>query len=69
MVDGLHDTPTEEIVGGLVGIATITVAVPDLLASCVLVAVTVTVPAELGEVSIPLELIDPLLAVHVTVEL
>jgi len=69
IVEGLHATETEEIVGGLAAIATITVAVPDLLESSLLVAVTVTVAAELGAVSIPFALIDPLLAVHVTVEL
>jgi len=68
-VEGLHVTDTEEIVGGLIPVATITVAVPDLLVSSVLVAVTVTVAAELGAVSIPLALIDPLLAAHVTIEL
>lgn len=69
IVDGLHATPTEEIFGGLDPIATITVAVPDLLESSVLVAVTVTVAAEFGAVRTPLALMDPLLAVHVTVEL
>ncbi|MGB6933043.1 MAG: hypothetical protein WBD91_09705 [Acidobacteriaceae bacterium] len=69
IVDGLHTTPTEEIVGGPLPIATVTVAFPDLLESSLLVAVTVTVAAELGAVSIPLALIDPLLAVHITVEL
>ncbi len=69
IVEGLHATDTEEIVGGLGAIATTTVADPDLLVSSVLVAVTVTVPAELGEVRSPLALIDPLLAVHVIVEL
>lgn len=69
IVEGLHATDTEEIVGGLGAIATVTVAVPDLLESSVLVAVTVTVAAELGAVRSPLALIDPLLAVHVTIEL
>lgn len=68
-VEGLHVTDTDEIVGGLVPVATITVAVPDLLASSALVAVTVTIAAELGAVRSPLPLIVPLLAVHVTVEL
>jgi hypothetical protein len=69
IVEGLHATDTEEIVGGLDPISTITVAVPDLLESSLLVAVTVTVAAELGAVSIPLALIVPPLAVHITVEL
>jgi hypothetical protein len=69
IVEGLHATDTEEIVGGVVPIATVTVAVPDLLESSRLVAVTVTVAAELGAVSIPLALIEPPLAVHVTIEL
>lgn len=69
IVDGLHATDTEEIVDGPDPIATVTDALPDLLESSLLVAVTVTVAAELGAVSNPLALIDPLLAVHVTVEL
>ncbi len=69
IVEGLHATDTEEIVGGLGAIATVTVAVPDLLESSLLVAVTVTVAAEFGAVRSPLALIDPLLAVQITVEL
>lgn len=69
IVDGLHATPTEEIVGEPVPVATVTVAFPDLLESSLLVAVTVTVAAELGAVSSPLPVIDPPLALHVTVEL
>jgi hypothetical protein len=68
-VEGLQLTETEEIVGGPDPIATFTDAVPDLLESSLLVAVTVTVAAELGAVSMPLALIVPLLAVHATVEL
>jgi hypothetical protein len=45
------------------------VAVPDLVASCVLVAVTVTLPAEAGAVKTPLVFTVPLLADHVTAEL
>ena len=59
-------TDTEVIVGGSV---TVMVAVPDLLASCVEVAVTVTVPAVLGAVRRPDELIVPALALQVTTEL
>jgi hypothetical protein len=67
IVDGLQATPTEEIVGAAA--FTAIVAVPVLLVSSVLVAVTVTDPAELGAVNNPLPLIVPPLAVHVTVEL
>jgi hypothetical protein len=42
------------------------VAVPNLVASCVLVAVTVTLPAEAGAVKTPLVVTVPLLADHVT---
>jgi hypothetical protein len=45
------------------------VAVPDLLGSCVLTAVTVTVPAEAGAVNTPLAVTAPLLADQVTAEL
>jgi hypothetical protein len=45
------------------------VAVPDLVVSCVLVAVTVTLPAEAGAVKTPLVFTAPLLADHVTAEL
>jgi len=45
------------------------VAVPDFVASCVLVAVTVTLPAEAGAVKTPLAFSVPLLADHVTAEL
>ncbi len=48
---------------------TITGAVPDFVASCVLVAVTVTLPAEAGAVKSPLELMLPPLALQVTAEL
>jgi serine protease inhibitor ecotin len=45
-------------------------AVPAFVASCVLVAVTVTVAAEAGAVKSPLELmVPPPLADHVTAEL
>jgi hypothetical protein len=68
-VDGVQITATEEIVGEDVCFATVTVAVPDLLESSLLVAVTVTVAAELGAVRSPLPLIVPLLTLQVTVEL
>jgi hypothetical protein len=48
---------------------TVTEPAPSLAASCVLVAVTVTFPADDGAVKSPLELIVPPLADHVTAEL
>jgi hypothetical protein len=63
---GLQETETEVTVGGAV---TFTVAVPDLVVSCVDVAVTVTLPAALGAVRSPDELMVPALALQVTVEL
>jgi hypothetical protein len=46
-----------------------TEAVPDFVGSCVLVAVTVAVPAAADAVKTPLALIDPPVADHVTAEL
>jgi hypothetical protein len=68
-VDEAHVTATEVIVGAGVAACTVTLAVPDLLVSCALVAVKVTVPAVGGAVKSPPELIVPALAVHITVEL
>ena len=50
---------------------TVTVAVPDLVVSCVEVAVTVTdvIEATIGAVNKPADVIDPALAVHDTAEL
>jgi len=48
---------------------TVTVALPDFVESCALVAVTVTMAAEPCAVNSPLELTAPALAVHVTAEL
>jgi small basic protein len=48
---------------------TATVAVPDLVVSWVEVAVMVTVPAVLGAVRSPEELIVPALALQLTAEL
>jgi hypothetical protein len=62
----MQETETEVMVDGAV---TFTVAVPDLLVSCVDVAVTVMLPAVPGAVRSPDELIVPALAVQVTVEL
>jgi len=63
---GLHETETEVMAEGAV---TVIVVDPDLVESCVEVAVMVTEPALLGAVKSPEELIVPLLALHVTVEL
>jgi hypothetical protein len=63
---GSQETETEVMVGGSV---TVMVAVPDLVAACVEVAVTVTVPAVLGAVKSPKELIVPTLALQVTAAL
>jgi hypothetical protein len=48
------------------GAATVMVAVADFVASATLVAVTVTVPAEVGAVSTPVAEIVPALVFHVT---
>jgi hypothetical protein len=67
MVDGLQVTATEVIARGVD--CTVTDAVPDFVASWVLVAVTVTVPAVADAVKSPLALMVPPLADHVTAEL
>jgi hypothetical protein len=66
-VAGLQVTKTEVIVGEVS--CTVIIAVPSLVVSWTLVAVTVTVPAEAGAVKSPLGLIVPPLADHVTAEL
>ena len=66
-LDGLQVTATEVIVGELA--CTLTVAVPDLVPSCALVAVTVRVLAVAGAVKRPLALMAPPVADHVTPEL
>ena len=48
---------------------TVMTAVPEIVVVCVLVAVTVTPPAEAGAVKSPLELMEPPLADQVTAEL
>jgi hypothetical protein len=53
----------------VVAVVTVTVVLPVLLLSWTDVAVTVTVPAALGVVRTPDELIVPALADHVTDEL
>jgi hypothetical protein len=63
---GLQETETEVMVGGAV---TFMVAAPDLVVSCVDMAVTVTVPTVEGAVNRPEELIVPALALQVTPEL
>jgi hypothetical protein len=67
IVDGLQITPTDVIVGGVD--CTVTDAVPVLVVSWVLVAVTVTVPDVAPAVKSPLPLMAPPLADHVTAEL
>jgi hypothetical protein len=66
-VDGVQATCTDVMVeeDGW----TITEAVPDFIGSCVLVAVTVAVPAEADAVKTPLALTVPPLADHLTAEL
>lgn len=68
IADGEQATDIEVIVGGVAD-CTATDAVPDFVASCVLVAVTVMLPADDGAVRSPLELMLPPLVNHVTVEL
>ena len=65
-VAGLQVIETEVIVGAAGW--TVTDAVPAFVGSCVLVAVTVAVPAEACAVNSPLELTVPLLADQVTAE-
>jgi hypothetical protein len=66
-VAGVQLTATEVMTGGTG--CTVTIAVPDLPVSSVLVAVTVTDPAAAGAVSAPLDVIVPALAAQVTEEL
>jgi hypothetical protein len=53
----------------LCGITTVTVASPDWLGSCTLLAVTVELPVVFGAVNCPVEEIVPRLELHVTAEL
>ncbi|HVC90223.1 MAG TPA: hypothetical protein VND66_06330 [Acidobacteriaceae bacterium] len=69
MTEGVQLTPTEVIEGGVDGIVTVTVAEPDLVVSSVLVAVTVTLPAEADAVKSPLAAMLPELTDQVTAEL
>lgn len=66
-VDGVQATCTDVMVGE--GGWIMTEAVPDFVGSCVLVAVTVAVPADADAVKTPLVLIVPPLPDHVTAEL
>jgi len=66
-VEGVQLTETDVMVGGTA--CTVTVVVPNLVASWLLVAVTVTGPAAAGAVKRPLLVIDPELADHATEEL
>ena len=66
-VAGMQVTDTDVIEGGAA--CTVIAADPDFAVLPVLVAVTVTLPAEAGAVRSPLELIVPALADHVTAEL
>lgn len=61
---GLQVAETEAMVDAAA--CTFTVDVPDFVASCLLVAVTVTLPDDPGAVKSPPELIVPPLAVHCT---
>jgi hypothetical protein len=67
-VDGLHATCTEVMVGGCCA-WTAMIALADLVGSCVLVAVTVAVPAEAGAVKTPAAFTVPLVADQATAEL
>jgi hypothetical protein len=66
-VDGSQATWTEVMVEA--DDCTVTEAEPDFVESCVLVAVTVAVPAEAGAVKTPLVFTVPPLADQVTAEL
>jgi hypothetical protein len=66
-VDGSHAICTDVMAEGAG--CTVRAAVPDLVGSCVLVAVTVAVPAELGAVKTPAPLTVPLVADQATTEL
>ena len=64
--EGRHDAVTEVMVGG--ADETTTLVEPDMVVSCVDVAVIVAVPAPLG-VNTPPEVMAPPVADHVTAEL
>jgi hypothetical protein len=60
------ETVTELIVPVAVAVATVTVELPDLVESATLVAVTVSVPALAGAVYLPVGVMIPSEAFHVT---
>lgn len=66
-MEGLHVTETEVTLEA--GGCTTTFAVPALLGSCALVAVTVTVPGAADAVNSPVGVMVPLLTVHETAEI
>ena len=68
-VDGLQVTWTDVMADGDVPEVTVIDALPDFVGSSVLVAVMTTEPALAGAVKLPLELMLPPLADHVTAEL
>jgi hypothetical protein len=65
--EGEQETDTEVMVG-VVAVETATLREPDLVVSCVEVAVMVAVPVRLG-VNTPAEVMAPRVADHVTAEL
>jgi len=69
IVEGAQATDTDVIVGEEVADCTVTESTPDFDVSCVLVAVTVTLPDEAGAVKRPLELTVPPLEDHFSAEL
>jgi hypothetical protein len=66
--DGEHETVTDVMVGVIVVAETTTLLDPDLVVSCVEVAVMIAVPVPLG-VKTPADVIVPPVADHVTAEL
>ncbi len=68
MLVGLQATETD-VIGDDGDDCTLTAVVPDITGSWVLVAVTVTLPAEAGAVKTPLALTAPALADQATAEL
>lgn len=69
MVAGLQAAETDVIDDDGDDDCTVRDVVPDITGSCVLVAVTVTLPAEAGAVNIPLAFTVPALADQATAEL
>jgi len=69
IVEGEQATDMDVMAGGGVADCTVTEAVPCFVLSDALVAVTVRVPPEDGDVKSPVELMVPPLVDHVTAEL